>query len=171
VIRRGRALSTAVAVAAAVACHGGAPATTPIPTPPGEPPQVQPPVGAAPIVDAGTPPVPNTPDPQLRRFEVVAVDDTTFTILIGGDRWVRRGTIGVAVDPRRRDALVARFRVLSRVGDSALVLVTGQTTRVEPTHVALIREPVAGPLRQEVFWTGIVLGFAAGAAAILVYRH
>lgn len=162
----------AAGTVAAAACHGGAPATTPIPTPPGEPPQVQAPVGATPITDAATPaPTPNTPDPQLRRFEVVAVDDTTFTILIGADRWVRRGTIGVAVDPRRRDALVARFRILSRVGDSALALVTGQTTRVEPTHVALIREPVPGPFRQETFWTGLFLGATLGVASILIFRR
>lgn len=154
-----------------VACHHAAPPAAPIPTPPGAPPQVQAPVGSAPIRDAAAPPSsPNTPDPQLRRFEVVAAEDTTFTILIGADRWVRRGTLGVAVDPKRRDALVARFRVLARVGDSATALVTGQTTRVDPTHVALMREPVPGPLRQEAFWTGIVLGVAAGAAAILLVR-
>ena len=154
-----------------VACHHGAPPAAPVPTPPGDPPRVQAPVGSAPILDAAAPQSsPNTPDPRLRRFEVVAVDETTFTILIGADRWVRRGTQGVAVDPKRRDALVARFRILGRVGDSATALVTGQTTRVDPTHVALMREPVAGPLRQKAFWAGIVLGVAAGAAAILLVR-
>ncbi len=157
---------------AIAACHSGAPAVTPIPSPPGEPPPVQAPVGAAPIGDGRSPATAsNAPDPQLRRFDVVGVGDTTFTILVGASRWVRRGTVGVAVDPRRRDALVARFRILSRVGDSALALVTGQTTRVEPTHVALMREPVPGPLRQTVFWSGLFLGAALGAGGILLFRH
>lgn len=152
------------------ACRHRAPPTAPIPTPAGEPPQVQAPVGAAPIIEYGSA-TPNTPDPQLRRFGVVAVEDTTFTILIGADRWVRRGTVGVAVDPKRRDALVARFRIVSRVGDSATALITGQTTRVSVTDVALMREPVPGTLRQRVFWGGLLLGLAAGAGAALLIRH
>ena len=170
-------LTTVAAVGAAAvgatACHHRvAPTTAPIPTPAGAPPSVQAPVGAASVLDEPTAAsAASTPDPQLRRYEVVAAEDTTFTILVGPDRWVRRGTVGVAVDPKRRDALVARFRVLSRVGDSAIALVTGQTTRVEVTHVALIRQPVSGPFRQAVFWGGLFLGLAVGAgAALLVHR-
>lgn len=141
-----------------------------MPSPQGQPPSVQVPVGSEPLDDA--PPTTQTAvDPQLRRFDVVAVGDTTFTILIGAERWVRRGTTGIAVDPKRRDALVARFRILSRVGDSATALITGQTTRVTPTHVALLRQPVPGPLSQEAFWTGIFLGAAAGVAAALLVRR
>lgn len=168
--RVGRRIATAAVLV--TACHHREPVDTPVPTPPGEPPQVQAPVGSTPITDPA--PVafaPNSPDPQLRRFDVVAVEDTTFTILVGPDRWVRRGTVGVAVDPARRDALVARFRIVSRLGDSATALVTGQTTRVAATHVALIREPVPGTLRQEAFWTGLFFGIAAGVAGILVFRR
>ncbi len=162
----------AAAVLVVSACHHRDPVDAPLPTLPGEPPQVQVPVGSTPITDQPpVTPATSAPDPQLRRFDVVSVEDTTFTILIGPDRWVRRGTIGIAVDPARRDALVARFRILSRLGDSATALVTGQTTRVSATHVALIREPVPGPLQQEAFWTGLFLGVAAGAAAILVFKH
>lgn len=167
-----RAARGVVVAVFASACHHREPAESPLPTPPGDPPQVQVPVGSAPITDpAPVAPPTVSPDPRLRRFDVVAVEDTTFTILIGRDRWIRRGTVGVAVDPARRDALVARFRVLARVGDSATALITGQTTRVAPTHVALIREPVPGPLRQEAFWTGLFFGIAAGAAGVLVIRH
>ncbi|GJG88544.1 hypothetical protein tb265_37250 [Gemmatimonadetes bacterium T265] len=170
----GRVRSTAaLAGLALAACHHRATATTtPIPKPPGEPPSVQPPIGSAPITDASPPPAsPGAPDPRLRRYEIVAVDDTTFTILIGAERWVRRGTTGIAVDPRRRDALVARFRVISRLGDSAVALVTGQTTRVEPTHVALMRAPVLGTLRQKAFWAGLFVGLAAGFGTGLLVRH
>lgn len=132
---------------------------------------MQAPVESAPVAEPALPAPPNTRDPQLRRFEVVAVGDSTFTILVGGDRWVRRGSTGVAVDPRRRDALVARFRVVGRAGDTATALVTGQTTRLVPAHVALLREPVRGPLRQEVFWGGLFFGLAVGAGAVLLVRH
>ena len=132
---------------------------------------MQTPVGAAPIEEAAAVPAVSAPDPQLRRFAVVTIEDTTFTILIGADRWVRRGTVGVTVDPKRRDALVAKFRVLSRTGDSAIALVTGQTTRVSQTDVALIREPVPGPLRQGVFWGGLFLGAGVGlGVALLAHR-
>ena len=168
-VRGGPALAAWVIVAAS--CHHGAPADAPLPTLPAEPPPVQAPVGSGPTLDVGGPAAPNAPDPQLRRFDVVAAEDTTFTILIGGDRWVRRGTVGVAVDPKRRDALVARFRVISRVGDSAIALITGQTTRLSSTDVALIREPVPGPLRQDAFWAGLFFGIAAGIAGVLVVRR
>ncbi|HEY0780397.1 MAG TPA: hypothetical protein VGD56_20745 [Gemmatirosa sp.] len=167
--RVGRGVVGAALVAAA--CHRAAPATTPLPTPPGAPPEVQAPVGAAPVAEATVTATVNSPNPQQRRFDVVAVEDTTFTILIGADRWVRPGTVGVAVDPKRRDALVAKFRVLSRLGDSATALITGQTTRVSTTDVALIREPVRGPLRQTVFWGGMFVGLAIGAGTALVIRH
>ncbi len=167
--RVGAALAGAAILCSA--CHRAGPATTPFPSPPGAPPEVQAPVGAAPIGGVATPAAVNSPDPQTRRFDVVAVEDTTFTILIGADRWVRRGTVGVTVDPRRRDALVAKFRVLSRAGDSVTALITGQTTRVSLTDVALMREPVPGPLRRPVFWGGLFVGAALGAAATLLVRH
>lgn len=155
------------------ACHHRAPEAAPVPALSGEPPQVQAPVGAAPLLDSTAPPTlaAPAPDPRLRRFDVVGVQDTTLTILIGPDRWIHRGTVGIAVDPKRRDAFVARFRVLARVGDSAIALVTGQTTRVDPSQVALIREPTPGLLRQQVFWAGLFLGIAAGAGGLLLIRH
>ncbi len=153
------------------ACHVRAPEVAPGPAPQGQPPTVQLPVGTGPIEETAPPAAPSAVDPQLRRFDVVAVQDTTFTILIGTARWIRRGTTGVAVDPKRRDALVARFRVLSRDGDSATALITGQTTRVSPTHVALVREPASGPLGQGVFWGGVLLGLAAGVGAAVLIRR
>lgn len=170
-MNRARRLAFTVAALGAVACHRASPGDAPIPAPTGEPPQVQPPIESAPIGDPPAAAASPAADPQLRRFEVVAVDDTTFTILVGAERWVRRGTTGIAVDPRRRDALIARFRVISRAGDSVTALVTGQTAPIQPTHVALIRQPVPGPLRQDAFWAGLFLGLGAGAAAVLLFRH
>jgi hypothetical protein len=106
------------------------------------------------------------PDPaSARRFEIVAVGDSTFDFLVGGARWVRTGVVGIAVDPRRRDALVARFVVQRRAGNRAVALVTGQTANVTPGHVALLSPAKRGVLAQRAFWVGLLAGGAAGAAA------
>ena len=75
------------------------------------------------------------------RFEITQVGDTTFRFPRGNAGWVKSGMKGIAVDPRRRDALVAQFRVV-RI-DSGLVtaVVTGQTTRVATEHVVVMSEP------------------------------
>ena len=102
------------------------------------------------------------------RFAVDSVTDSTFVIPIGASAaWVKRGTVGVAVDPRRRDALVARFRVLEVDGGRARVLVTGQTTFVTTEHVALLDPPPPRLWRSASFWAGIVLGAAAGLGGVL----
>jgi hypothetical protein len=70
---------------------------------------------------------------------------------------------GIAVDPRRRDVLVARFRV-ARI-DSGLVtaVITGQTTRVATEHVAVMAEPPKPWYKGVTFWGGAVFGFVVGA--------
>jgi hypothetical protein len=77
------------------------------------------------------------------RFEITQVGDSTFRFPRGTANWVKPGETGIAVDPRRHDVLVARFRV-ARI-DSGLVtaVVTGQTTRVATEHIAVITEPQA----------------------------
>ena len=47
------------------------------------------------------------------RFEISTVADSTFEFPAGRYAWVAPGIRGIAVDPRRRDALVARFQVLN----------------------------------------------------------
>lgn len=110
---------------------------------------------------------PRTAQAQLGgvRFEITHVADSTFAFPRGQAKWVRPGLSGIAVDPRRRDALVAQFRVL-RV-DTALVtaLITGQTTRVALEHVAILEEPRAPFFRTLRFWGGALVGFALGAMA------
>lgn len=97
------------------------------------------------------------------RFEITQVGDTTFRFPRGTAGWLRPGATGVAVDPRRRDILVARFRV-ARI-DSGLVtaVITGQTTRVATEHVAVVAEPPKPWWKGITFWAGTVFGIVIGA--------
>jgi hypothetical protein len=97
------------------------------------------------------------------RFEITQVGDTTFRFPRGGAGWVKPGETGYAVDPRRRDALVAQFRV-ARI-DSGLVtaVITGQTTRVATEHIAIMTEPPKPWYRTITFWGGAMLGVVFGA--------
>ena len=102
------------------------------------------------------------------RFEIIAVSDTTLSFRSGDAHWVRRDQTGSAVDPRRRDALVARFRVVRVRNGVATALVTGQTTAVSTDHVATLREPPRSWFRAPTFWAGLLVGGALGATAALV---
>lgn len=103
-----------------------------------------------------------------RRFQIVAVNDSTVSFLTPRERWMRAGTYGIAVDPRQRDVLVGRLRVLARSGDTAVALVTGQTTRMTTDYVAIFRRPLTPALRQRLFWGGLATGVAAGVGAALL---
>ena len=105
------------------------------------------------------------------RFEITQVGDTTFRFPRGSASWVKLcrpprcppGSTGIAVDPRRRDVLVARFHV-ARI-DSGLVtaVITGQTTRVATEHIAVITEPPKPWYKGITFWAGTVFGIVIGA--------
>ena len=97
------------------------------------------------------------------RFEITQVGDTTFRFPRGNAGWIKPEMTGIAVDPRRRDILVAEFRVV-RV-DSGLVtaLITGQTTRVATEHIAVLPEPPKPWYKGITFWGGTVFGFVIGA--------
>ena len=97
------------------------------------------------------------------RFEITQVGDTTFRFPRGNAGWIKPEMTGIAVDPRRRDLLVAEFRVV-RV-DSGLVtaLITGQTTRVATEHIAVMPEPPKPWYKGITFWGGTVFGFVIGA--------
>jgi hypothetical protein len=106
--------------------------------------------------------------PDLRRawrFELADAGDSTFRFAAGGARWVRPGTTGIVIDPRRRDALVARFEVQGVDADTAVGLILGQTQRVVPEHVALLAPPKLRPWQQRPFWQGALSG--AFTAAML----
>jgi hypothetical protein len=105
-----------------------------------------------------------------RRFEIITATDTTFRFVAHDVKWVRVGQVGIAVDPRRRDALVARYVVQSLAGDTATALVTGQATDVASIHVALLQPPRRGTLKQGAFWAGFFGGGALAAAAAILAR-
>lgn len=110
-------------------------------------------------------------DAQLRgvRFEVTAVGDTTVTFRSGEMKWVRTGDRGIAVDPRKHDALVARLRVLRVEKGSAMAMVTGQTTALSTEHIVVMEEPRKAWYRSRPFWGGLVAGAALGA--VVGYQH
>lgn len=110
------------------------------------------------------------------RFEIVAVGDSTIAFLAPNASWLAVGNTGIAVDPRRRDILVARFRVLARHADTATALVTGQTTRLVTEHVALVARPPTPPvvlrrIEQRRFWAGAAVGAVFGVIAGLLVQH
>ena len=96
------------------------------------------------------------------RFEITQVSDTTFRFPRGTASWVKPGETGIAVDPRRRDALVARFRVLKIDSGLVTALVTGMTTRVATEHIAVLTEPKKPWYRTITFWGGTVFGIVLG---------
>jgi len=96
------------------------------------------------------------------RFEITAIGDSTIEFRTGLARWIRPGQLGVAVDPRRRDALIARFRVESVREGSASAVITGQTTALTADHVAVLDEPRRSAYASPAFWIGIVVGGALG---------
>ena len=105
------------------------------------------------------------------RFEITQVGDTIFRFPRGSATWVKPcrssicgpGESGIAVDPRHRDELVARFKV-ARV-DSGLVtaVITGQTTRVATEHIAVMAKPPKPWYKGITFWAGTVFGIVIGA--------
>ncbi|HSU92185.1 MAG TPA: hypothetical protein VLI43_00650 [Gemmatimonadaceae bacterium] len=99
------------------------------------------------------------------RLEITTVGDSTVSISTEKHEWVREGQKGIAVDPMRHDALVARFVILhvDPVHKRALAIVTGQTTRLTTQYVALIARPGRKWYAQPTLWIGTVLGMVIGA--------
>lgn len=102
------------------------------------------------------------------RFEIRSVGDSTFTFAAAQAPWVARGQKGIAVDPRRRDGLVARFVVLGVDDGIANALILGQSQKVTTDHVVLLRPPRERWYASKRFWSGalggVVVGFVAGKA-------
>ena len=104
------------------------------------------------------------------RFFINAVGDTTFTFAVPSDPWVKPGAEGLAIDPARRDSLVARFRVARVEWGEAVAVITGQTTAITTEHVALLRMPEAPWYRRSSFWVGLVAGAGVGAGILAATR-
>lgn len=96
------------------------------------------------------------------RFEITQVGDSTISFPRGTAGWVRRGQVGIAVDPRRRDALVAQFRVVSVDSGIATAVLTGSTTRPLTEHIAILHRPGRAWFRTPLFWGSLAVGFALG---------
>jgi hypothetical protein len=76
------------------------------------------------------------------RFNVTSVGDSTLNFSVGANGgWVAKGKKGIVVDPRRQDVLIARIEILSVGGGTATAVITGQTTPVQTTHVAVLERP------------------------------
>jgi hypothetical protein len=106
-------------------------------------------------------PTPTTVDPlatplprYASRFPLEALTDSTVRFRPEEARWMQKGLTGIAVDPSHGDALVARVKVTHVHADSAVALVTGQTTRVVTGQVLLFLPPTRRPWRERVFWYG-----------------
>lgn len=101
------------------------------------------------------------------RFEIASVGDSTVLLSTQKHEWVRPGQKGIAVDPMRHDALVARFVIMKidPVRKRALAVVTGQTTRITIDHVALIDRPSKKWYQQPTLWIGAIVGGVIGAVA------
>lgn len=104
------------------------------------------------------------------RFLITTIGDSTIEFRTGSEKWIRPGQLGVAVDPRRRDELIARFRVESVREGSATAVITGQTTAVTADHVAVLHQPRRSAYRSPAFWIGIVVGGALGFIGGMVSR-
>lgn len=99
------------------------------------------------------------------RFEIRSVGDSTFTFAAAQAPWVARGQKGIAVDPRRRDGLVARFVVLGVDDGIANALILGQSQKVTTDHVVLLRPPREHWYASRRFWSGALGGLAVGLVA------
>lgn len=97
------------------------------------------------------------------RFEITSVGDTTVTFRAGRMTWVVRSPQAIVVDPRRRDALVARLKVLSvsSTGD-AVAVVTGQTGRITTDHFVVAAQPPTRWYKNAALWMGTAFGLIAG---------
>jgi hypothetical protein len=104
------------------------------------------------------------------RFEIDVVDDSTATFRPVEARWLRTGMFAYAVDPKNRDALVARLRLQTDDGIQITALVTSQVKRVSTTHVLLIPRPIVPWYQAPRFWFGAFLGGMAGVTATVLTR-
>ena len=104
------------------------------------------------------------------RFEIESVDDSTAHFRPFEARWLRPGMEVYAVDPARRDALVARLRIVRADSGRLIALVTAQVTRVTTEHFLLAVKPTVPWYRTRRFWWGFVGGGVVGAAGATVAR-
>jgi hypothetical protein len=110
------------------------------------------------------PAVANAQTSTARRFEITNAADTTFTFSVRDQSWVKAKMSGIAVDPRQRDAVVARFEVMRVQNGIATAVITGATSRVTTDHIAQLSEPPRRWWKSGGTWIGLLLGVVAGVA-------
>lgn len=125
--------------------------------------------GPASVEASATPATADRFPRDASRFDLRPSSDTTLRFAPAEARWIRPGLEGIAVDPANGDALVARFRVVQVDADSATALVTGQTTRLSPAHVALLVAPRRAWWHERLFWWGAAAGGGALGAVLLAF--
>lgn len=96
------------------------------------------------------------------RFEITAVGDSTISFRVQDAGWMKPGRKGIAVDPTRRDELIARFTVLRVEGQLATAVVTGQTAKITTSFVALVEPPGRHWYEQPAVWIAAGAGIVAG---------
>jgi hypothetical protein len=99
------------------------------------------------------------------RFAIEPLTDSTFAFTPDEAKWVTPGMTGIAVDPGRGDALVAKVRVVSVDSLQANAFVTGQTTRIASGQVLLLVPPKRSWWKERIFWLGALGGAALSSAA------
>jgi hypothetical protein len=104
------------------------------------------------------------------RFEIESVDDSTATFRSFESAWLKPGMTINAVDPARRDALVARLRIIRADSGRITALITAQETRVTTEHFVLAVKPRTKWYRERRFWWGFAGGSLAGATGAIVAR-
>ena len=104
------------------------------------------------------------------RFEIESVDDSTAHFRPFEAKWLRPGMQVYAVDPARRDALVARLRIVRADSGRLMALVTAQVTKVTTNHFLLAVKPATPWYRTRRFWWGAFGGGIVGAAGATVAR-
>lgn len=104
------------------------------------------------------------------RFEIDAVDDSTARFRPLESRWLRVGMSAIVVDPKNRDALVARVRIVSADSVAVTALVVGQVGRVTTDHFLLVMHPRTRWWHDRRFWFGALAGGVLGTAATSIAR-
>ncbi|MES2523893.1 MAG: hypothetical protein V4617_14395 [Gemmatimonadota bacterium] len=104
------------------------------------------------------------------RFEIESVDDSTARFRAFEATWVRKGMMVYAVDPAKRDALVARLRITGADSGGLVALVTAQVTRVTTDHFLLAVKPKVPWYRTRTFWLGMLGGGVAGTTGAVIAR-
>lgn len=104
------------------------------------------------------------------RFEIESVDDSTARFRPAEATWIRPGMVVYAVDPAKRDALVARLRVIGMDSGRMTALITSQVNRVTAEHFLLAVKPPVRWYRDARFWWGLAGGGALGAGGASIAR-